>query len=279
METADDILERAGMPPAWMRSAILGVVASLVVVGVLFFARRLSGALVAEAPPALMLGSAAAMAAAVWYSRRAWERATATDEAGRADQFIAWGGTAALILMGVACSLPELHVADLVAWLPAIVADQFWRQSFLERRRWPLKQKPQISLAAETLEPSAEPGAEGETTLQQLFRVRDDAGAESIYGTVRAEFQPGQRHATVHVGFCPPLSGEVEIEADPSEGPDAEVKVMQSLAHGARLEVRLARATKEPCAVLVEMCARGNPGDPWENRVITQTESHAARQP
>ena len=91
--------------------------------------------------------------------------------------------------------------------------------------------------------------------LQQLTRIRNDAGVESIFGTLRAEFAPGQRHATLHVGFCPPLAGTPAIEADPAEGPDATVKVMQAFAHGARLEVRLAALATEPCSVLLEITA------------------------
>ena len=91
--------------------------------------------------------------------------------------------------------------------------------------------------------------------LQQLTRIRDEAGVETIFGTLRAEFAAGQRHATLHVGFCPPLAGAPTIEADPADGPDATVKVIQAFAHGARLEVRLAAPAAEPCSVLLEMTA------------------------
>lgn len=91
--------------------------------------------------------------------------------------------------------------------------------------------------------------------LQQLTRIRDEAGVETIFGTLRAEFAAGQRHATLHVGFCPPLAGRPAIEADPSDGPDATVKVLQTLAHGTRLEVRLATPATEHCSVLIEFTA------------------------
>lgn len=100
--------------------------------------------------------------------------------------------------------------------------------------------------AAETLDANV---------LQQLTRIRDEAGIETIFGTLRAEFAPGQRHATLHVGFCPPLAGVPSIEADPADGPDATVKIIQAFAHGARLEVRLTAPAAEPCSVLLEMTA------------------------
>jgi hypothetical protein len=91
--------------------------------------------------------------------------------------------------------------------------------------------------------------------LQQLTRIRNDAGVESIFGTLRAEFAAGQRHATLHVGFCPPLAGAPTVDADPADGPDATVKIVQAFAHGARLEVRLAVPATEACSVLLEMTA------------------------
>jgi hypothetical protein len=91
--------------------------------------------------------------------------------------------------------------------------------------------------------------------LQQLTRIRDESGVESIFGTLRAEFAAGQRHATLHVGFCPPLAGAPAIEADPADGPDATVKVVQAFPHGARLEVRLSVPASEACSVLLEMTA------------------------
>lgn len=94
-----------------------------------------------------------------------------------------------------------------------------------------------------------------DNVLQQLTRIRDEAGIETIFGTLRAEFAPGQRHATLHVGFCPPLAGAPAIEADPADGPDATVKIIQAYAHGARLEVRLTAPAAEPCSVLLEMTA------------------------
>ena len=46
------------------------------------------------------------------------------------------------------------------------------------------------------------------------------------YEALRAEFAAGQRHATLHVGFCPPLASAPTVEADPADGPDATVRAM-----------------------------------------------------
>ena len=104
--------------------------------------------------------------------------------------------------------------------------------------------------------PPAEPRATASRVLQQVVRVREADGGEAIRGWLLAEFVAGQRNATLHVGFCPPLERLPVVEAEMGDGPDAEVKVAQAFAHGARLEVRLASAAEEDCAVVVEMIAK-----------------------
>jgi hypothetical protein len=92
--------------------------------------------------------------------------------------------------------------------------------------------------------------------LQRLVRVREADGGEAIHGWLLAEFVAGQRNATLHVGFCPPLERLPVVEAETGDGPDAEVKVAQAFAHGARLEVRLAAVAEQDCSVVVEMIAK-----------------------
>jgi hypothetical protein len=119
--------------------------------------------------------------------------------------------------------------------------------------------------------------------MQEVVRVRGEDGAEAVYGVLRAEFVPGQRNAVVHVGFCPALErapvvtververerGRESFATGTSPGlgnrqsqkipdPGAEVRVVQAFCHGARLEVRLARAAEDDCAVMVEVMARSN---------------------
>ncbi len=103
--------------------------------------------------------------------------------------------------------------------------------------------------------PPAEPGAFTSRVLQQLVRVREADGGEAIRGTLLAEFVAGQRNSTLHVGFCPPLEGLPTVEAETGDGPDAEVKVSQAFAHGARLEVRLSEPAMGECSVVVEVVA------------------------
>jgi hypothetical protein len=91
--------------------------------------------------------------------------------------------------------------------------------------------------------------------LQRVVRVRGEDGCETIHATLRAEFVAGQRQATLHFGFCPPLARLPVIEVETVDGPEAELKVGAAYCHGARVEVRLSEPAEESCSVLVEMVA------------------------
>ena len=75
-------------------------------------------------------------------------------------------------------------------------------------------------------------------------RVTDDG--ELVEGWLRVEFPAGQREATAHVSFCPPLSGPPEIETEDLDGADLEIRVGTSFPFGARLTVRRSGSTAQP---------------------------------
>ncbi len=74
-------------------------------------------------------------------------------------------------------------------------------------------------------------------------RVTDDG--ELVEGWLRVEFSVGQREATAHVSFCPPLSGPPEIETEDLDGADLEIRVGTSFPFGARLTVRRSGSTAQ----------------------------------
>lgn len=51
---------------------------------------------------------------------------------------------------------------------------------------------------------------------QQISRFRTTDGHDEIVGMLVAEFAPGQRFATLHVSFCPPLERLPQIEVNPT---------------------------------------------------------------
>ncbi len=79
-----------------------------------------------------------------------------------------------------------------------------------------------------------------------------------IRAILRADFQMGQRHATVYVGFCPPLATVPEISVEAAAGNVSECKIMQAFAHGARIDVRLASPAWEETSVTIHLIAESS---------------------
>ncbi len=101
-----------------------------------------------------------------------------------------------------------------------------------------------------------EPKPADERITQQLVRSQDAAGGETISGILRAEFLRGQRTATVHVAFCPPLAALPALEVAQTDGPSARVKTVQLLPYGARFDIKLARDAEAPASVSLRFSAR-----------------------
>jgi hypothetical protein len=250
--------------PAVRRGAAVGV-AVLAAVGALLAARRYTGALGEALPLAAFASTALVAGATVCAGRVAWRRSLAGDQIAVsrfAELAFAWTGSIALVLIAVGCSNFG-QTQDWVIWLPLIAADQFHRHWFLHGAWFPGAPPKHRQPAIGLYEPDAAANGHAATldvegqVLQHLVRVRDAAGDEAVRGTLYAEFAAGQRTATIHVGFCPPLERLPRVEAHAGGLPPAEVKVVQALAHGARLEVRLAIPAAKACGVAVEFSAVG----------------------
>lgn len=272
-------LMRSGNPArrqAELARAIVAVNAVLLVAGALLSWRRLWGAMDGELARPALLATALFAATIAAGSRIIWRRMFPTPSTRTGewlDQFVGWAGSAAMILIAVGCCYPGNWNSDWLIWFPLVIADQFWRQTYFDNGRpGGDLEEPQASNVV-TLKPSAEVASSLSATtepqesspLQQLFRVRLPNGDEAIYGSLRADFLKNQRHATLHVGFCPPLAAQPEIEADACHGADVRIKVVQALAHGVRLDVRLTSPAVEPRAVQIDMAALPKP--PMEDRI------------
>ena len=255
------------------QATVLTVVGSLVAIGALLVVRRLFGALADYLPRDTMLMMAIGALVLVTCSRLAWRKihpwpTPANSKQGWGELCVGWGSSVALIMMAVGCCYPADRTSDWLIWLPVLIADQMWRQSFfdlgqpgLDPIEYEVVPEEEAKLAeAPTTVPwgitTAVEEPVPEEIVQQLYRVRDDQGQELIYGTLRADFHPGQRTAILHVGFCPPLAYRPEIEADALPGDDsARLKVVQALSHGARLDVRLRETPTEDCHLWIDMAA------------------------
>ena len=253
----------------WMAVAALATVVVLNGLGLLLSARRLLGALTIDLPMGQLFATALVSTIAAKVARRAWRAAQGRPHSPRErrlDVIVGWGTSLGLMLMAVGCCYPGLRNGEWLTWLPMLIADQFWRQNFFDNGHpgLALADLPEdetfpdnfLETAVAAAEPQlAEEPQPAEQMVQQLFRVRDAEGYEVIYGTVRADFLAGQRHAVVHVGFCPPLPAKPNVEADACQWPDARVLVAQALPHGVRLEVKLREPAEEACYVPIDMAA------------------------
>lgn len=90
---------------------------------------------------------------------------------------------------------------------------------------------------------------------QQWTRSTSDERGEVLEGLMRATFAPGQKIATLHAAFCPPLATVPTIEAQWLAGTNATVSVALAQPFGARLEVKLARAAAAPAEAVILVTA------------------------
>ncbi len=262
-------------------TTVVTLIALINAIGLLLVLSRVTGALSDDLPRNAMLLVALVMTVVMTATRIAWRRLFPLEEVPLEeaehfelnfsphdwDAIVGWGSSLALLLLAVGFCYPGNLTSDWLIWFPALVADQFWRQTFFDSGRPALSLEivtPDFDealderLAATLAFPEdCEPEAceSSEQIVQQLYRVRNDRGEEIVYGTVRADFETGQRTAVVHVGFCPPLSHLPEIEAESLPGTSARIKIVQALAHGTRLEVRLPTPAETDCHVMIDLAA------------------------
>ena len=258
------------------RVTVLVGVSILLGVGALICTRRLLGEFLEAVPPLVTEMQPLAMVAVALVStsiavlcRIAWRRVQPLNFGLQArtlwtERFVGWGSSLALVLLAVGCCFPGYRNIDWLLWLPLLVSDQFWRQNFFDSGRPGLDLDPEIEAEEETVSGirpetfattnNAE-AKDNQQVVQQLYRVRDEKGQEVIYGTLRADFHSGQRTAVLHVGFCPPLPYLPEIEADALPGCSARLRIVQALAHGARLDVKLHQTPASDCHLWIDMAA------------------------
>jgi hypothetical protein len=80
---------------------------------------------------------------------------------------------------------------------------------------------------------------------QQWTRGGNANDGEWIEAVTRVGLEAGQRHAVLHLTFCPPLTVVPTLHAYVVEGTPADVVVAERRVYGARLELRI----KQPIAI------------------------------
>jgi hypothetical protein len=246
---------RHGFYVTAVRRAVFSATIALAGIGLLVLTRRLAGALRTDLPTAPLLAALALASVIVFAGRAIWRRCCTAREL---DVVLVWSGTAALVLLCIGCAPPRVDAFGWLLWLPVIATDFVSRRRLFARQtETPRYENPQFTvvLHPEPLIHERKLDLEG-AVLQELTRVSDGAGIESVRGTLRADFAVGQRHATLYAGFCPPLAATPDVEFEAVDGPDAVVKLVQALPQGIELELRLPEPADESCSVTVEIVAR-----------------------
>jgi hypothetical protein len=173
-----------------------------------------------------------------------------------------------MMLFTLGLSLPLERYIDWLVWTPLWVADVFWRTSFFSGE--PFEDQAENSSVSPYWKTAHDLGRDAVSStdmshgsisdgvlLQQLSRLRDRDGVESIAGVLRAEFVAGQRTAELYIGFCPPFEGTPTVEAEQTAGPPARVTTGQCLPHGARIDVRLNQPADAAECIEVDVFACG----------------------
>ena len=250
----------------WSSDSVLGLVLGLLLgAGGLLTWRQLTGAMPQTAPVLATLGVVSLVTAALTAVRCVWRAKYPLNAQRLADSWqdwaIGWGTSLAMILWAVGCSYPFTNVVASCLWIPLVIIDQFARQQFFDAGDLEL----QVGAGEPELDYPVDLSADSSTCpdwteqpacLQEVFRVVEEDGREAVYACVAVDFAAEQRHASAHVGFCPPLAFLPEIEAEPSDGPPCKVKVVSAFAHGARIDLRLGSPAEEPFRMMLDLAAR-----------------------
>ena len=82
------------------------------------------------------------------------------------------------------------------------------------------------------------------------MRTADES--EELRGWLRVPLAAGQRTASVHVAFCPPLAATPELLVEQIDGPESPTEDRATASLRRRIDLRLATTAAEPAAVVLE---------------------------
>jgi len=140
----------------------------------------------------------------------------------------------------------------------AVVAEEGLLLSLLFADQWSsTTQKPLVTQPAEpsiAIEPEEAHSELPEGTSQQLTRAIIGQ-QEHVHGLLRCELASNQRHAYLHVGFCPPLATLPQVELNQTDGPELQIQVGQIMTTGVRFDLKLRSAQPTEQSAVFEFMA------------------------
>jgi len=248
---------------SWAAAMVTGLLLALA--GLVLW-RRLAGALDTPLPAPVLAGAGVLVAALAAGARLAWRRQFPRRPPLPADRVIELMPGAALVLLGIAWSLPGTSVYGLAILWGVILVEEIWTFRGVvggrSSRPRPLAEAGQPAAPLSEVPPSAtvplplpHTAHPAEDVLQQVTRTREADGTDRLGGWLRARFGAGQRTESVHLAFCPPFERAPRLEVNQRGGPGVRVKTGQLLPHGARLDLKLAATAERPEWVLLEFTA------------------------
>jgi hypothetical protein len=231
-----------------MMLAAAALLASILVATTFFLIRRLSGEVVRPLSSAGLVLCGMALAAAAAGLRMVCESLICGLSARRRRMVKVAMPAGLVLLVAPVLSLPGSSMWGLIGlWGLAAIGAGFMPAVEMARRgrMFSLRRRPA----------SPTPTVRRDV-LQQLTRLREPNGTEVVEGWLRANFLAGTRTMQLYIAFCPPFARTPVVDAEPQEGPPAALKVGPIYPHGARIEVRLDRAVREPASVVLAVSAR-----------------------
>lgn len=246
---------------AWREQVAIAMLAVLSALALLLAWRRMAGAL--DRPlDALTLAVLALIFSATACTARRLEFAA------RDFRWNLWPASA-LGVLGVALSIPGTPALGLVALWAILIAEEtyaWWPRASVDA---PPAASPTPTETATPRPTSARPPASelddvdeaceeslADDVVQQFTRRQLPDGTELVEGWLRVDLAARQANASAHLGFCPPLARPPELTCEQIGGPSARIKLPQVLAHGARLDLKLARAADTPQTIVLHFSAR-----------------------
>jgi hypothetical protein len=94
--------------------------------------------------------------------------------------------------------------------------------------------------------------------LSQRLTYRITGEGAVIEGWFRAMFAPGQRVAVVHIAFCPAFETTPEVESEPWDGTECEIRPTTVLPWGIRWEIKRAVPADDEAETIVGFSATGS---------------------
>jgi hypothetical protein len=214
----------------WLRRTAVGFLATVATVLVW---RRLAGALTVSPSPGATVFAGGALALAAFVGHRFVENSKLH------------AVIAALVLVAAAAlSIPGTTAVPLVALWGLVLGVEASTAFDLLRRSEP-RNGAAVRLPLR--------GAE-RTISQQITRYDAVDGADVLEAELFAVLAPGERHAAIHVAFCPPFAVLPTVDCEQTDGPEAQLRIGQLLHQGVRIDVRLASAG--PANIGVALVAR-----------------------